>query len=95
MDSALNNAFTTFDGIELYQYVEEKCANICFSIVNNHPFVDGNKRMGIYIMLILLQYNEINLEYDQKELIDLGLGIAESRYSQIDIQKWIIGHKVN
>ena len=43
LESALNNAFATFDGIELYRSIEEKCANICFSIVKNHPFIDGNK----------------------------------------------------
>jgi death on curing protein len=92
LDSALSNAYATFDGIELYQKVEEKCASICFSIVNNHPFVDGNKRMGIYVMLILLEYNGIALRYTQKELVKLGLGIAEGTYKQDYILNWILKH---
>ena len=93
LESALNNAFATFYNIELYQSIEEKCANICFAIVKSHPFVDGNKRIGIYIMLILMDYNGINLKYEQNELVDLGLGIADSRYNQEFIIDWIKKHE--
>lgn len=93
LESALNNAFATFDSIELYQSIEEKCANICFAIIKNHPFIDGNKRLGIYIMLILLDHNNINIEFEQNELVGLGLGIAESRYDQKSIFNWIKKHE--
>jgi death-on-curing protein len=93
LQSALNNAFSTFDGYELYKTVEKKCANICFCIINNHPFVDGNKRMGIYVMLILLEYNGIVLNFTQQELVDLGLGVADNRYGQEDISNWILNNK--
>jgi death-on-curing protein len=76
LESALNNALSTFDGIDLYQTIEEKCANICFCLINNHPFIDGNKRIGIYVMLVLLEYNSIHIDFTQKELIDLGMGQA-------------------
>ena len=76
LESALYNAFATFDGEELYKTIEEKCSNICFGIISNHPFIDGNKRMGVYLMLILLEYNGINLSFTQNELVDLGLGVA-------------------
>lgn len=93
LDSALSNAYATFDGVELYPTVEEKCASICYSILNNHPFVDGNKRIGIFIMLILLEFNDIKLKYSQTELIDLGLGIAKGLYKQDFILEWIIVHR--
>ena len=54
LDSALENAFATFDGIELYPSKEEKAARLGFSLVSNHAFVDGNKRIGIYTMLSFL-----------------------------------------
>ena len=94
LESALNNAFTTFDGIELYPSVEEKCANICYCLVSNHPFVDGNKRIGIYVMLVLLEYNDISLHFTQRDLIELGLGIAEGRYRQEYIMNWIRQHVI-
>lgn len=95
LDSSLSNAFITFDGVELYNTTEEKCANICFCIVNNHPFIDGNKRMGIFVMLILLEYNGIKLNSTQKELVELGLSIAEGKYKQNDILDWIIKHRID
>ena len=89
LKAALNNAFTTFDGVELYPSIEEKCANICYCLINNHPFVDGNKRIGIYVMLVLLEYNNVVLHFTQSELINLGIGIAEGRYSQKYIVDWV------
>lgn len=94
LDSALSNAFATFDGKELYKSVEEKSASICFSIINNHPFIDGNKRMGIFVMLVLLEYNDIKLNYNQEALVNLGLGIAKGDYKQDDILQWILEHKI-
>lgn len=94
LESALNNALATFDGIDLYQTIEEKCANICFCLINNHPFIDGNKRIGIYVMLVLLEYNSIHIDFSQKELIDLGIGIADGNLLQNNIVEWINKHKI-
>ena len=94
LKSALFNALSTFDGKELYPSIEEKIANICFCIVKNHPFIDGNKRMGLFIMLILLDYNDIILEFEQRELINLGIGIADGTYNKGYIFKWIKQHKI-
>jgi len=94
LESALYNALSTFDGNELYPSIEEKCANICFCIVKNHPFIDGNKRMGLFIMLILLEYNNVFLKYDKNELVNLGLGIADGSYNQGYINKWIEQHRI-
>jgi death-on-curing protein len=67
---------STFNGEDLYPSAESKCANICFNIIKNHAFVDCNKRTGIYVMLIPLEYNNVELEFTQKELVDLGVDIA-------------------
>lgn len=90
LQSAIQNAFATFDGHELYPDIKDKIVTICFSIINNHPFIDGNKRMGIYVLLILLQYNNINLTYTEDDLVDLGMGIAEGRLNRKDIIEWLI-----
>jgi death-on-curing protein len=47
LDSALNSAFHTFGGLDLYPTLEEKAAQLAFSLVKNHPFQDGNKRIGL------------------------------------------------
>ena len=61
-------------------------------MINNHSFVDGNKRIGIYVMLILLEYNGIRLRFTQNELINLGLGIAKGDFKQEYIVLWIKNH---
>lgn len=94
LESALYKALSTFDGKGLYLSIEEKCANICFCIIKNHPFIDGNKRIGLFIMLILLEYNNVILRYDQRELVNLGLGIADGSFAQDYIVNWIKEHKV-
>lgn len=95
LKSSIENCKTTFYGEDLYPQVEDKCANICYSMTNNHAFIDGNKRIGIYIMLILLEYNGINLNFTQVELINLGLGIAKGEINQEYIVTWIKNHKTN
>ena len=49
LDSALEGAFAGFDGKEFYPSKEEKGARIGYTLISNHAFVDGNKRIGIYV----------------------------------------------
>ena len=51
LDSALENVYATFDGQDLYPTKEEKDARLGYSLISNHAFVDGNKRIGMYVML--------------------------------------------
>lgn len=92
LKSSMENSKSTFEGKDLYPTIEDKCANICYSMINNHAFIDGNKRIGIYVMLVLLEYNGIRLEFSQDELIKLGLGIAEGHIKQEEIICWIRNH---
>lgn len=94
LNSAVENSKSTFDGVDLYSTIEEKCANICYSMVSNHPFADGNKRTGLYAMLVLLEYNGIKLAFSQEELINLGFDIAKGLLKQQDIVDWIYSHKI-
>jgi death-on-curing protein len=93
LKSAIENSKSTFGGQELYPSIEDKCVNICHNIINNHAFIDGNKRIGIYVMLVLLEYNGIKLKFTQSELIDLGLSIAKGEAKQGNILIWVEGHK--
>lgn len=54
LESALAQPQMTFEGQDLYPTLAEKAAAICFSIVRNHPFIDGNKRMGYAVIEIVL-----------------------------------------
>jgi len=90
--SAINSPFQTFDGEELYPTVFEKAACLCYGLVNNHPFLDGNKRIGILAMLTFLEINKVIVTVTDSELIRLGLDIASSKMNQYQIYEWIILH---
>lgn len=92
LESAIQHSLQTFDGNDLYTSVTEKCAAICYSIIKNHPFVDGNKRMGIFLLLIFLEINDVHVEYSQLELVELGNGIANGTIELSEIQVWILKH---
>ncbi|MBO4453047.1 MAG: type II toxin-antitoxin system death-on-curing family toxin [Clostridia bacterium] len=94
LDSALQSAFQTFGGEEIYPSKEEKAARICCSLVSNHAFVDGNKRIGVYVMLSFLELNGVRVEATDAEVVALGLGIADGRMKYEDTLNWIRKHKV-
>ena len=59
LDSALNAPFQTFGGEGVYPSLQQKAARLCFGLVKNHPFVDGNKRIGAHVMLVFLALNGV------------------------------------
>lgn len=93
LEAALFNAFATFDGQDLYPGIEAKAAVKCYGIIRNHPFIDGNKRMGIFVMLVFLDANGIRLSFTQDELVQLGLGIAKGNTNNEQIRDWIATHR--
>ena len=94
LDSAIEGAFATFDGVELYPSKEEKVAKLGYSLISNHAFVDGNKRIGVYVMLSFLELNGIHIEAADEDVVSLGLGVADGRMEQKDILDWIHKHKM-
>ena len=93
IESALNRALATFDGQDLYRTVKPKIAAVTYSLVNNHGFIDGNKRVGVTAMLLLLRINGYQISYTQQELVSLGLSLADGSATENDILKWIEDHK--
>ena len=94
LESAIENIYATFDGQELYPSKEEKAARLGFSLISNHASVDGNKRIGIYIMLSFLEINGIRIEADNDEVIALGLTVADGSSNYQDVLDWIYKHKI-
>jgi death-on-curing protein len=80
LESALEMPFQTFLGEELYPTMLEKAARLGYGLVANHPFIDGNKRIGVFSMLVFLDVNEINIEFTDEELVDLTLKLADGTY---------------
>lgn len=94
LTSAVNAPFQTFNGTELYPTLLEKAARLCFGIVKNHPFVDGNKRTGTHAMLVFLALNKIELDYKDMELIELIMSVARGSSNDTDILDWLRTHIV-
>ena len=76
LESAIENIYATFDGVELYPTKEEKAAQLGYSLISNHAFTDGNKRIGMYIMISFLELNGVPIDATNEEVAALGLAVA-------------------
>ena len=94
LDSALESAFQTFGGKELYPTKQEKAARIGYSLISNHAFVDGNKRIGMYVLLAFLETNGIKINPTNEEIVRVGLSIAAGKMTYEDLLKWIIDNQL-
>ena len=93
LDSALNTAFQTFEGKELYPLLEEKGARFGFNLVSNHASVDGNKKIGLLVMLTFLEINGINLKFTDDELVKIGISLASGQMNYENLFDWIKTHE--
>ena len=93
LDSALKSPFQTFGGNELYPDILDKASQLCYSLIENHPFADGNKRIGVHLALLFLKLNAVDLEYSQQELVDFGLGVASGKISKGEVKAWLLEHR--
>ena len=93
LDSALESAFSGFGDREFYPTKEEKGARLGYCLVTNHAFVDGNKRIGIYVMLSFLEMNGIRIQCTDDEIVTVGLSLADGSMSYEALLQWVIDHK--
>lgn len=94
LDSACNAPFQRFDNQELFPTIQQKSARLAYGLIKNHPFVDGNKRIGTHVMLILLALNGIELNYTQEELYTIILKIASGTAELNKLTEWILNHQL-
>ena len=90
--SALNRPFQTFDGEELYPSPYEKTAAILESIIQNHPFIDGNKRTGFLLSSTLLLENNISITASEDEKYDFVIKVSVSEFRFDEIIDWLKKH---
>ena len=94
LESALSAPFQGFGGVDAYPSIQQKAARLGYGLVKNHPFVDGNKRIGAHAMLVFLALNGIELEYTQRELADIILQVAAGKADYNTLFHWLIFHEV-
>lgn len=93
LEAALENAFSGFGNTEFYPTKEEKGARLGYELISNHAFVDGNKRIGVYVMLTFLEVNGIPITCTEEELVDVGMGIASGEMDYPDLLRWVREHR--
>jgi len=93
LESALETAYASFDGQEFYPTKEEKGARLGYALIANHAFVDGNKRIGIYVMLSFLEMNGIRIRCTDEELVHVGLSVADGSMGYEALYQWVLEHK--
>lgn len=92
LDSALNVPFQTFAGQDLYPTVLEKAVRLGYGLICNHPFLDGNKRIGTHVMLVFLEINQLSLSYEDEELISTILQTASGMLDYNGLLNWVKEH---
>lgn len=94
LEAALAAAFAGLADREFYPTKEEKAAKLGFDLVSNHAFLDGNKRIGMYVMLTFLEANGLALEATNEEVAETGLAIASGEMQYEGLLAWVQAHRV-
>ncbi|MBQ9066157.1 MAG: type II toxin-antitoxin system death-on-curing family toxin [Clostridia bacterium] len=92
LESALEGIYGGFGGEEFYPTKEEKGARLGYTLISNHAFVDGNKRIGMLIMLTFLAVNGLPMECGTEDIVRMGLGAADGSIGYEELLKWVREH---
>jgi death-on-curing protein len=92
LESALAQPQATFDGDELYPDLVAKAATLGYLIVANHPFIDGNKRVGHAAMEVFLVLNGREIEANVDDQERLILAVASGQLDRLGLEQWLLKH---
>ena len=94
LESALEAAFSGFGDKEFYPTKEEKGARLGYNLISNHAFVDGNKRIGMYVMLTFLEVNGIHMDCTNDDVAETGLAVASGKMDYDALLQWVKDHRI-
>lgn len=89
LESSINSAFQTFAGQDLYPADLDKIVQMAFSLIKNHCFIDGNKWIGVMVLLYLLDLNKIRHDLSVEDVINIGLKVAANEMDQDQLKQKI------
>jgi death-on-curing protein len=92
VQAALAQPASTFDGVELYPTIVSKAATLGFSLIQGHPFVDGNKRIGHAAMEVFLVLNGVEVAASVDEQEGVVLQVASGQLSRERFAEWLEQH---
>jgi death-on-curing protein len=95
LESAVAQPRMTFNGDELYPTIVEKASALGFSLIQNHPFIDGNKRAGHAAMESFLMFNGYEISANADEQVDVILGVASGKIDRNTFTEWLKNHVVD
>ena len=92
LDSAVSAPYASFAGIEPFPTVIEKASRLGFGLIKNHPFIDGNKRIGTHALILMMRINGVTIDYDDQDLIDAILKVADGSFGYERLLAWVKAH---
>jgi len=92
VESAIAQPQMAFGGQELYPDIHTKAAALCFSLIMNHPFVDGNKRIGHAAMEVFLVLNGFEIVADVDDAESVILTLAAGNLTRKELEDWLTSH---
>ena len=92
LNSAIETPFQTFGGQDLYPTLIEKAARLGYGLIKNHPFLDGNKRIGTHAMLTFLDINGVEIKFDYDELTKIIFNVADNSITYEEFLNWLEAH---
>ena len=90
--SALEAPFSSFGGEDFYPTLEEKAARLGYALISNHAFVDGNKRIGIFALMMFMKINGAPLALADSDIVFAALGTADGSLGYGDLLGWVRAH---
>ena len=94
LDSALCAPFQSFDGIDAFPSIQQKAARLGFGLVKNHPFVDGNKRVGAMAALVFLDINGLEFGASDEDFTDVVMHVASGKMLKAEITLFLKQHSI-
>ncbi|MDR0468684.1 MAG: type II toxin-antitoxin system death-on-curing family toxin [Peptococcaceae bacterium] len=92
-ESAFAAPYQTFDGQDMLPTMQQKAVRLGYGLIMNHPFIDGNKRIGAHVLITTLALNGIELEYTQKDLYEIILDVASGKVAFEELLEWVLDHQ--
>ena len=94
LESALESAYAGFGDMEFYPTAAEKGARLGYSLISDHTFIDGNKRIGMLTMLVFLELNGISMSCTDDDVIRAGLDTAAGSMDYDALLQWVNAHRM-
>jgi death-on-curing protein len=90
LESAVATPQATFGGEYLHTTIAEMAAAYLFHLAQNHPFIDGNKRVGANAAITFLLMNDVELTFSENALVELVLGVAQGQISKSQVAAFLV-----